>query len=62
MNQSIGNDQPKDRQDRNRNGVPDQSERDFKEAGQAQHQPSEQPSGKPAKPVPGKNAPIKQPR
>lgn len=47
MNQSIGPDQPEDRTDRNRNGVADRSERDFKEAGQTQ-QPSPLPPTRPA--------------
>jgi len=62
MNQSIGNDRPQDRIDRNGNGVADKSEREFAEAGQPQKQPSEQPLTKPAKPTPDQDAPLKQPR
>lgn len=45
--QGIGTDQAEDRLDRDRNGVPDKSEREFAEAGQTQPQPADAQPGKP---------------
>jgi len=45
--QGIGTDQPDDRVDLNRNGVPDKSEREFAEAGRTQPQPADAQPGKP---------------
>ena len=54
--QGIGTDQPEDRVDRDRNGAPDKSEREFAEAGRTQPQPADaqpnktQPAAKPDAP------------
>jgi hypothetical protein len=44
--QGIGSDEPEDRADRDGDGAPDKSEREFAEAGQVQPQPASAPNPK----------------
>lgn len=44
--QGIGTDEPEDRADRDGDGAPDKSEREFAEAGQVQRQPASAPNPK----------------